>query len=275
MLAFEQGTASGLACMPCRDGPVVSWVRQSPGRPSRAVVFFQQPPHKQVQVAWNSSCCSWWHLPQQMLLPTSYYAAPLRFCVVRDPFTRLFSAYEKGHAWVNYVNGSTLCQQIETHRSGRKPASFRAWVEEEAAKISSQPARNDCHLLPQLTYLAPTFADLPTLLSMSHEKALASLNNSGPGCNIVLRFEQLRDDFERLMRWAGLDTVALLEDRVPRVSGIRGNCLSPTGVRGQLLPASAAADALTAADARLLGYPPLSSSNLIIKKRVDSGYYSS
>ena len=261
--AIEQaGSRAGQHGLWSRSYALSQWakgqlVEAMPGQPLQSCRL-QMRRKKWPRVMWNDTCCSWWHLPMQALLPAAYYAAPVRFCVVRDPFTRLFSAYELTHGWVNYVNGSTLCKDIETHRVRGELASFRAWVEASAARVRDKAAwaRHDCHLLPQRTYLAATFFNLSSLLSMRRQAATAALRSTGPGCNVVLRFEQLAREFNNLMKWAGLESVRL-RPRVPRVSGSRGDCLSPAGVRRQLLASATAAEQLAEADAHLLGYPPL------------------
>jgi hypothetical protein len=225
-----------------------------PSQPVKACPVLPHHGHLATAYSRNQTCCSWWHVPPWRLQPSAYYAAPMRFCVVRDPFTRLFSAYERTHRWVDGVNGSSLCQQIETKGAAR----FHEWVKFVAHWIDTgRLMRNDCHLLAQAEYLAESYVNISTLTSMDRKEAALILGSKGPGCNIVLRFEQLAVEFAQLMRWLELDDVKIDDDWVPRVSGTHGACLSAHGVRTQLLPASSAADNLTTRDVKLLAYPSL------------------
>ena len=183
-------------------------------------------------ISWNrTSCCSWWHIPPSAL-PASelYYHAPIRFCVVRDPYLRLMSDYLNAHPHLKQMNGSALCGKVEHMR-----INFHTFALNRMA-LSSRGDYYDCHMLPQARFVASNWVYLSTLLRWEREEAVVKLASQEPGCNVVLSFERLQSEFPQLMSWAGLNIN--LTAKVPTVSsehrGAPAPCFTPDGARAVL-----------------------------------------
>ena len=102
---------------------------------------------------YSDKCCSWWHVPPKTLVQEwrPLYEAPVRFCVVRHPVSRLLSEY-----------GFRINFEKPRHRvCPTTPAMFAErdrWIQGQIhayAQGNLAFQRSDCHLLPQSMYVSP------------------------------------------------------------------------------------------------------------------------
>ena len=262
---------------------------------------------EQTRLEYEQNCCYWWHLPPPLLRhdPRPALRTPHRFCVVRNPYTRLLSAYRnqwnrpvecKSEYFATNLSGHVIAQHRKqsTSIAAFNPPSLSAWVRlmdvgftwadertpreswgrvsNASSPWSAHPA--SCWFEPQSAYLAQKWASVGDLRGETIHDAgePARVAPSDRGCNIVLRYENLADEFAALMKWAQLN-ISLPERRKvgfnpssarvkssvasPPPSAVDSGCLSPSGAQALLTD-----DALAIVrrrwqdDFRVLGYSP-------------------
>jgi hypothetical protein len=223
----------------------------------------------------RAHCCDWWHVPPPKLAldPRPYYAlAPRRFCVVRDPYERLLSAY-MAHWFATKAPAADMCAHPLLTGNGTRGVAYSlaAWValldrgykyvrpelrrrhapESEWTGWSACPL--NCWFEPQSAYLARSFVYVEGLRRFDE-----AVEPAARGCNIVLRHENLGREFEALMRWAALD-VRLPQPAASKTKPGRSRgstCFTAAGARALLAPPTRAlVQRWYARDFELLGYP--------------------
>jgi hypothetical protein len=110
--------------------------------------------------------CSFWHIPPRYLKKNSPYDVTPTFCVIRNPFDRVVSAYI--YIYQHRIN--KLMQNAE---------NLNQWIHDNLERVS-QNFQHDCHFIPQYEYL---FREDGT-----------------PTCDYILNFDNLNNDFNALMR---------------------------------------------------------------------------
>ena len=130
-------------------------------------------------------CLFWGGMPLQ---------PPVRFCIVRNPISRVLSQY----SWL----GSSTCPETVEDLRARD-----AYIIKKLQLFRNQSKANldDCHYIPQIEYIATGitetyFSDFwsrPLSQGEAIEK-IQSLQYDGDGdlqqCNLVARFEHLTED---------------------------------------------------------------------------------
>eukprot|EP00040_Diaphanoeca_grandis_P026648 m.149615 g.149615 ORF g.149615 m.149615 type:complete len:824 (+) comp30671_c0_seq1:178-2649(+) len=151
--------------------------------------------------------CCWWHIPPRYLQDwRPYYSAPLKFCVVRNPFGRMLSQYSYSGVWQCPNTTELLDKRDEYIRSNilrYRDDNFKSQA--------------DCHFIPQHEFVSSHIGadwmnqmwDTPLAPSdaLSHILGPSSAlsEEDGRSCNIVLRFEHLADDLDALSTWTGVN----------------------------------------------------------------------
>ena len=113
--------------------------------------------------------CSFWHIPPKELKKESAYEKNPTFCVLREPFDRVVSAYVYLH---------------RSNRSKLNAGALNEWLHINLPRISTS-AEHDCHFLPQ------------------HEFMFR--NDGSPTCEHILDFHNLDSEFNALMKKYDLD----------------------------------------------------------------------
>lgn len=118
----------------------------------------------------DNNICSFWHIPPKHLKAgTSVYDKSPTFCVIRDPFDRIVSAY----VYLHRFNPSRL-----------NATDMNEWLQLHLPRISKS-VENDCHFLPQHEFI---FRD-----------------DASPTCEHILNFHELDSQFNSLMQKYSLD----------------------------------------------------------------------
>lgn len=136
--------------------------------------------------------CSYWHVPPRWLPkpPGDNATRSESFCVVRHPYERMVSEFRD---LMKYRRGPFPPGRV------RLPASPSCSGEDldryvaaalDAYQVSGRWWTNDCHLVPQATYMATD-------------------NGSHPGCTVVLNQNDLNFEFAALMRQQGTPNISL------------------------------------------------------------------
>jgi hypothetical protein len=151
--------------------------------------------------------CCWWHIPPKFLLDwRPYYTAPIRFCLVRNPFKRMLSQY----SWL----GSSQCPSTLEELQKRD-----AWLQKHLRQFQAgEHWVGDCHFIPQHWYIADN-VDMPWMAKLldppaPSSEALRAIRNHPPPsaaeswqCNVVLRFENMTTDLTTFKQWTNVDVV--------------------------------------------------------------------
>lgn len=155
--------------------------------------------------ACKNGCC-WWHIPPKYLTDfRPYYMPPVRFCIVRNPISRVLSQY----SWL----GSSTCPETVEDLRARD-----AYIIKKLQLFRNQSKANldDCHYIPQIEYIAAgitetyfrDFWSRPLSQGEAIEK-IQSLQYDGDGdlqqCNLVARFEHLTEDMSLISKWTNYD----------------------------------------------------------------------
>ena len=163
--------------------------------------------------------CSAWHLPPSMLPvddPRPVGRAPFRACIVRDPLLRLLSEYTYRLRGKEPCALGTLLRAPNTSSCHAIARGFLEYVEE---LLRGSRFVNDCHVIPQVDYVAPKWMGVQRLLERFPNGPwdMPLLHVSTPpaerGCNIVLRYSHLAADLDMLTRWAKLDGLQVTDKR--------------------------------------------------------------
>lgn len=131
---------------------------------------------------WNQSCCSEWHVPPALLaMPRPQLRAPVAFCVVRNPWSRLLSEIDY-HSDVVHVPplDSLNCSQA---------AVYENLLHERLDAFEQNAHLHDCHWLPQSLY--------------THARPQGRSATRAPVCNRVLHLESLDSDLAEFLAEAG------------------------------------------------------------------------
>ena len=100
----------------------------------------------------TDQCCSWWHIPPKLLNDSRpYFAAPIRFCVVRNPYSRVLSEY-------GYQTGANKPRKSSCPDGPEGRATRDSWILRSLAQYARgeyAKGRADCHMLPQSLFVAP------------------------------------------------------------------------------------------------------------------------
>lgn len=146
----------------------------------------------------GTGCC-WWHIPPRFLLDwRPYYKHVVKFCVVRNPFSRLLSQY----SW------KTGGKCVDTPEKAKERDDV---LRRELMMAATSPGRinyGDCHYLPQHWYVAD-HVDKRWMdevwgkgnMHAAKPPATMSLANA-QSCNFVVRFEHLSEDLSVLGEFA-------------------------------------------------------------------------
>lgn len=168
----------------------------------------------------KGKCCSLWHIPPMWVHDgRPHYRAPVRFCAVRDPYSRVLSEYSFRHG---RQTRAKTCNQLNR-------TQVNVWLRDQMTTyISGSVGLDDCHWIPQHAYVQQglgvhgakrALGDLTLGFGRSFEKP-------GPdrACNYVIKMETLSSDFPLVMKKAGLSRIKL-----PTKREFTSNCkLSPT-----------------------------------------------
>ena len=234
----------------CRDCPSAAFAGRTPFEVGRVPScsfrgVSAAAADQQTRSVYQQHCCYWWHLPPPLLRhdPRPALRTPHRFCVVRNPYTRLLSAYRdhwrrpvdcnsayfasnlSGHeiatlrgqptsiaafnppslsAWVRLLDSGFSWADERTPRESWGRASNASMEESPSSSWSAHPLT--CWFEPQSAYLAHEWRWARDLQDdTSGRVRRAHMAPSDRGCKIVLRYENLADEFAALMRWAGLN----------------------------------------------------------------------
>lgn len=153
----------------------------------------------------HKGCC-WWHIPPKLLVDwRPYYDAPLRFCVVRNPFARLLSQY-------SYM-GNYECPRTPEQLQKRSD-----YINKHVDRFynKNETSVSDCHFIPQADYVANAVDNkfMKRLWGSEHSSGealdlLGSLQYSddadAKSCNVVARFEHLAPDLDAVSTWSGVN----------------------------------------------------------------------
>ena len=172
-------------------------------------------------------CCELWHTPSKYLRQPKGRCS-WDFCVIRDVNERLGSEYfhqtliikkgARGHGHGSNLELNPRVREIHMSALSRSEEADQ-WVQKKLAPLAlGEDMGDDCHLIGQSNFLgshakALTVDQLPAG-GCAHHRAPTVC---GGGCNIVLRYSQLQEDFHALMAWAGAPyTSVTLQNRTYR-----------------------------------------------------------
>jgi hypothetical protein len=226
-------------------------------------------------------CCPWWHIPPPRLTvdPRPYYRmARKRFCIVRNPYDRLLSAY-MNHWWMTSAPQPNMCNH--SLLSPNSTNARRGWVYPLSAWVGlldkgyvfigpRSRAKNEtkhlverglwggwsahplnCWFEAQSSFLARSWVYAADGLPQFERHTQPETDR---GCNIVMRYENLRSDFEKVMQWAHLELTLPMRKR--KSPGHAGSCFNPTSARRMLSSeALAIVHRWYARDFETFGYP--------------------
>ena len=106
--------------------------------------------------------------------------------------------------------GSDVLMQSDGLDNG---SDFNEWLRVHGKWSSSY--EGDCHFVPQTVFVVPQHMELaeltrryPSLLAFLASNSstnTSTLSAEKRGCNLVLRFEHLQEEFVHLMKWAGMN----------------------------------------------------------------------
>lgn len=168
---------------------------------------------KSAKTSGERPCCHGYHLPGRFLKPAGGDCG-WNFCVLRDVHSRLASEFFHQRLLVEKHMRShrqDLVLRLSMRQYFLKSISrdkCDSWVNSRLQYANdANPFHADCHFLKQTLYLAsPKDGEQRRFLTVDELPRSGCARSSPPacgGCNIVLRHSRLRQDFRKLMRWAG------------------------------------------------------------------------
>lgn len=112
-----------------------------------------------------------------------------------------------------------------------------------------------CWFTPQSAYLAHNWGFVEGITRFDERSA-----REDPGCNIVLKYERLAEDFSALMQAVGLRIRLSSHNSDSKMAGpgrVNATCFTPEGARSLLLPSvREIVQKWYATDLELFDYPP-------------------